>query len=161
MGHNIAAIIAGADTATALAVAAGAPALTELPFGLGIVPLSDRQFDRITDLKPGPYVDGFAYLSARLTGALAAASRKGPVVYIETEYFGGTGSQAAAAFVDGELVLSGHCAVTSDPQRGDGPINRALRFLGVSGSGGRDAFDILGLGRFRDVADLGIDDRND
>lgn len=161
MGHNIAAIIAGADTAAALAVAADAPALTELPFGLGIVPLSDRQFDRITDLKPGPYVDGFAYLSARLTAALTTASRKGPVVYIETEYFGGTGSQAAAAFVDGELVLAEHHVDMRDSHRRDGPINKALRLLGVSASGDRDEFDTLGLARFRDVAALGIEYRDD
>ncbi|MEY4556360.1 MAG: hypothetical protein RL093_1479, partial [Pseudomonadota bacterium] len=91
MGHHIAAIIAGTDIAAAFAVGADAPSHTELPSGLAIVPLADRQFDRITGLKPGPYVAGFAYLSASLTQALAAASSKGPVVYIETEYFGGTG----------------------------------------------------------------------
>ena len=161
MGHNIAAIIAGADIAEALAAAADAPAPTDLPSGLVIVPLSGRQFDRITGLEPGPYADGFRYLSTRLMQVLAAASSEGPVVYIETDYFGGTGSQAAVAFLDGEMVLAGHDAGAGDPQRGDWPINKALRLLGVSGSGGRDAFDILGLGRFRDVSDLGIDDRND
>ena len=161
MGHSIAAVIAGAEIAAELAAVADAPAPTELPFGLVIVPLSDCQFDRITDLQPGPYVDGFAYLSTRLTAVLATASRKGPVVYIETDYFGGTGSQAAAGFVDGEMVLAAHDAITSDPQRGEGPINKALRLVGVSASGGRDAFDTLGLGRFRHVSDLGIDDRSD
>lgn len=161
MGHNIAAIIAGADIAAAFAVAADAPPPTELLSSLVIVPLSDRQFDRISGLEPGAYVAGFAYLSASLTEALAAASSEGPVVYIETEYFGGTGSQAAAVFVDGEMVLAEHQADTRDTHRRDGPINKALRLLGVSASGGRDEFDTLGLGRFRDVAALGIDDRDD
>ena len=161
MGHNISAIIAGAEIAEAFAEVADAPPPTELPFGLGIVPLSDRQFDRITDLKPGPYVDGFAYLSARLTAALTTASRKGPVVYIETEYFGGTGSQAGAAFVEGELVLAEHHVDMRDSHRRDGPINKALRLLGVSASGDRDEFDTLGLARFRDVAALGIEYRDD
>ncbi len=160
MGHHIAAIIAGADIAAAFAVAADAPAPTELPADLVIVPLSDRQFDRITGLRPGPYVADFAYLSTSLTKALSAASREGPVVYIETEYFGGTGSQAAAAFVDGEMVFADHDADTRDTKRRDGPINKALRLLGVPASGDRDEFDTLGLGRFRDVAALGIDDRD-
>jgi hypothetical protein len=66
---------------------------------------------------------------------------------IETDYFGGLGDQAAAVYRgDSEVMV---------PMSGaSGPINEALRVLGVRRAVGMDEFDTVGLGRFRDFDDL-------
>jgi len=140
------------------AAVAGCPPPTELVQGFVIVPLWERQFDQITGLKPGADVGGFTYLSSSVVVALSSASEVGPLVYVETNYFGGIGAQAAAAFVQGKMAFADYHEVLRDPQRGDGPINRALKMLGVAKVAGQDEFDTLGLGRFRTVEALGIED---
>lgn len=61
---------------------------------------------------------------------------------IETDYFGGAGDQAAA-------VYSGEIEVMAPTTAKVGPINEALRHLGVRESVETDEFDTVGLGRFR------------
>jgi hypothetical protein len=68
------------------------------------------------------------------------------VAYIETEYFGGTGTQAAAVWEGGKIILA--------PRRADiGPINDALRLLGVTRTPTQDEFDVAGLRRHRRTED--------
>lgn len=71
------------------------------------------------------------------------------LAYIETGYIGGQGVQGAAVFRDGAVMLRLGGV-------GRGPINAALDLLGVVASADRDAFDTLGLGRFRRPDDLGL-----
>jgi hypothetical protein len=66
---------------------------------------------------------------------------------IETDYCGGTGDQAAAVYRGEREVMAPSVAAV-------GPINEALRHLGVLATGGRDDFDTVDLGRFRDFDDL-------
>ncbi|MFC7613506.1 hypothetical protein ACFQV2_07705 [Actinokineospora soli] len=85
--------------------------------------------------------------------ALAACSALGPVAYVEAEYFGGHGSQAAQVWDGGEAVLGPDV----DPSAGT-PISQALRRLGVARGPDGDEFDAVGLGRHRDPEDwLGED----
>jgi hypothetical protein len=66
---------------------------------------------------------------------------------IETDYFGGKGDQAAAVYCgDREVMAPAESTV--------GPINAALRHLGVRALPGKDEFDTVGLGWFRDFHDL-------
>jgi hypothetical protein len=70
----------------------------------------------------------------------AFLSDRGPVVYVEAEYFGGVGEQRALLWRGGvreELPT----------------INAGLRGLGVRGTADRDEFDSLGLGRPRSTAE--------
>lgn len=87
-----------------------------------------------------------------LEQALAAATEAGGgLAYVETEYFGGQGEQSAMAFVDGREAMA--------PQRsrgGGGPINQALRRIGVV-RGADDEFDTVGLGERRSMEDYGPD----
>jgi hypothetical protein len=86
---------------------------------------------------------------------LAALARRGPVAYVEAEYWAGIGWQAAAVWQDGGLVL-GPLFDTNDPEeraRGRlaapaprGPINLALERLGVRPAPGTDAFATVRLG---------------
>ena len=77
------------------------------------------------------------------------SSQHGPVAWVETDYFGGNGSQSAAAWVGGEAVVgpSKSGAETGPP---DGAINLALRCIGVTCGEGGDEFDAIGLGWYRD-----------
>ncbi|WHO71438.1 hypothetical protein [Rhizobium sp. BT03] len=145
----------------AIVEAGDCPEPTALPFGLTIAPLGHEQIDRLTKLQPGARHEGFKSLSAALELALAAASENGPLVYIEMQYFGGTGSQAAAAFAEGEMLFCAATPVSQDPIRPTDPVNTALRSLGVDAAGSADAFDALGLGRFRHLEDLGLDEWGD
>ena len=66
---------------------------------------------------------------------------------IETDYFGGRGDQAAGVYRDDWEVMAPAVGAV-------GPINEALRHLGVRASPGLDEFDTVGLGRFRDFYGL-------
>lgn len=70
-----------------------------------------------------------------------------PVLFavLWTEYFGGVGEQLAAVF-EGET-----------PMQTDGTINEALRGLGVSTDPGKDEFDTVGLGQYRQIPDEILD----
>ena len=83
--------------------------------------------------------------------SLREVSRKDAVSYVETGYFGGTGSQAAALYRAGRLEWTasiGICHPLDDrpPIR---PINEALRALVVDAGSSFDEFEAVGLGRHR------------
>ena len=84
--------------------------------------------------------------NSALDDLLLALSTKAPVVYVETEYFGGVGTQAASAYEGGRLRSR---ESSEDP----GPISRALAGLGVEKGDQYDEFDALGLGRHRHTED--------
>lgn len=72
---------------------------------------------------------------------------------IETEYFGGVGDQSAAVYRGDEEIMPPRTGQT-------GTINEALRLIGVRRQPGRDEFDSLGLGQYRDWDDLFRDYRD-
>ncbi|KDN82620.1 hypothetical protein [Kitasatospora cheerisanensis] len=74
---------------------------------------------------------------------LADWSAAGPVAYVETDIWGGTGDQAVAVWEHGALTLGPLIASTGSP------ISLALRRLGAHADGHRDEFDAVGLGRHR------------
>lgn len=160
MGHTIRAIVGAPEEIARVASIAECPAPTKLAFGLEIVPLGYEQFDRLTALQPGKYLEG-TYLSEGLQNALIIAAGAGRLAYIETNYFGGTGSQAAAVFAAGAITVRASIPVGREPIGRDGPINTALRALGVEASAGEDEFDTVGLGRFRDLESLGLEEWDD
>ncbi len=128
---------------------------------LALVPLCEQLFHDI-DL-PG-FTSGpdwaFDRLSSGVAALLTAASRVGPVVYLEADYAGGLGRQAAVAWLDCHVVYGPNVLLpdepfpvsTADPRSGS-PIVQALRYLGVQGVGRADEFVVLGLGRHRSTRD--------
>jgi hypothetical protein len=48
---------------------------------------------------------------------LSSVARDGALAYLETNYFGGTGSQAAAVFAGGSTIQQFTVPVTRDPVR--------------------------------------------
>ena len=73
---------------------------------------------------------------------------------VETDYFGGKGSQAAAVYRGAVEIMAPESTAIGEASDSKGPINTALRLLGVTASGGCDEFDTVGLGHHRDFYDL-------
>lgn len=81
-------------------------------------------------------------LSDKLVEILSHYSLQAPIAYIATDYFGGTGSQAATVFANGNIILP--------PQWAEiGIINQALKLIGVISNKNIDEFDALNLGQYR------------
>jgi hypothetical protein len=109
---------------------------------------------------PWPF-EALERLTARLADWGVVQSARFPLAYIETEYFGGTGAQAAVAWQGGRVVY-GRVVYGPDQSKSewidgrfvsvplpDKAINRAVRLLGVDRGMAIDEFDALGLGRHR------------
>ncbi len=71
-----------------------------------------------------------------------AISRTVPVAYIEAIYTGSYGGQSSIIWKDGKVVLG---PLVSEKNPEPGPINEALRFLGVSTGESGDEFATIGL----------------
>jgi hypothetical protein len=101
------------------------------------------------ELLTGPE-SGFRVLTPGLVALLEAGSTIGTVGYVEADYTGRDGSQAAAVWRAGNLVtgplLLGRQETFSSASA---PISVALRVLGVAARGPVDEFVMAGLGRHR------------
>lgn len=150
--HAIQALIARADILAEAKQRLPAAVPCPLAQGFALVPITDLLADALesgaqdaTDalrLHSGDIARGVAALAAEL-------SRHGPVVYAATFLFGGTGGQDAVVWIDGEVVLNIGDDEDSMSAWPDSPISRALRRIGVVTAAGEDAFDAIGLGRYR------------
>lgn len=139
MSHCVTAIIA--REAVVRRILERHPALLAVPLreDLQLIPLDDDDLDLL-----GPEysttVEGFNYLSPGLESFLAWQSTGGRLVYLETEYFGGAGSQSAVAYENGKPVPP------TPLSHDENAINRALACMGVrSREPGVDAFTHVGL----------------
>ncbi len=141
--HTISGLIAKATVVDRLASQWGLARPTALSLGFSFLPLDDQNLGKVIGLNKGDAVEGFDYLTSGLSEVLCQSSRSGDLAYIETEYSGGAGAQGAAVFQAG--------SVTFGPKRAEiGPINEALAMLGItSGDPPNDAFERVGLGRYR------------
>lgn len=91
-------------------------------------------------------------LSTALTETLAHWSRRGPVAYVEAEFAGGVGHQAAAVWLGGQRSWGPHVDSMFDGPRGQWPINAALVEVGVEPGPWVDLFAELGLHVERNTA---------
>jgi len=117
--------------------------------GVALVPMTDELFGALTDGTSAGRL-GFPKLPGGYDRALTDWSTAGPIGYVEAEYFGGSGSQRAALWAEGRLVL-GPLAVEEGqawPTEGS-PISQVLARLGVDRAGHYDEFDAVGLAEHR------------
>ncbi|GGS03762.1 hypothetical protein GCM10010169_55650 [Micromonospora fulviviridis] len=91
-------------------------------------------------------------LSPALSQLLARWSRRGPVAYLEAEFAGGLGHQAAAVWLGGEPSWGPCFDDRLDRPRAEWPINAALARLGAEPGPWIDPFAELGLHLERDTA---------
>lgn len=132
-----------------------------LPQGFAFAPLHQGDGE--------PAFVGFDRLIDDVSAAASGLSARGRVVYVEAEFFGGTGSQAALGWEGGRVAFGplltqtpgeGRDGYTDVPAGEDLAIDRALRWLGVSADGAHDEFDALGLGELDELdRAVGGDDR--
>lgn len=116
--------------------------------GFAIFPISDELIEQsMKGVQQFKYKE-FTYLTGKLSDFLLKASKVGPIIYIETDYFGGEGEQSAIAFADGRVVFG--------PMKDEfGPINQALKSIGVKFRVGfHDEFEYVGLANIRSIEDL-------
>ena len=109
--------------------------------GFSLFPLTDKLLDNLR-IPRSKGLDDFNKLPTELTDLLAKLSVICPLLYFETEYFGGDGNQLAVVFENGKMIF--------DPaQDVVGPINEGLCLLGVEKKANSDEFDSIGLGENR------------
>ncbi|TDR46592.1 hypothetical protein DFR29_103126 [Tahibacter aquaticus] len=139
MAHFVTGLIARRTALRAFANRYGLPAPVMLNEVLALLPLDEDMLDALLPAPAADFVAGFNMLSPGLMQALQAGSERSTLLYFETEYFGGMGTQGAVVFRDGELVFG--------PQSAElGPINNALALLGVrTVPPAVDEFETVGL----------------
>jgi hypothetical protein len=130
-----------------------------LPQGFAMIPNTDELFDEVTNhqhSKMSAEFEIFYKPSSALISQAEDLSGKGPIAYIETDYFGGTGTQSAVVWSETRIIY-GPCQsetrwvneqLVKEPAA-EKVINKALRHLGVKQANAFDEFDAIELGKFR------------
>ncbi len=149
MGHSVQLIIGRGEAVAAFLRQWPGSRSVELRGDWMAIPVEDALYSAVEAKAPGatrpPELD-VSPLGLEL--ALAEATREGGgLAYVETEYFGGQGEQSAMAFADGREAMAAQRS-----RGGGGPINQALRRIGVV-RGADDEFDTVGLGERRSMSD--------
>jgi hypothetical protein len=146
MSHCISAFVARAPIIAALSqVLGGAPYYKLRSEQFLILPLTDDAFDAslaktaLSELA----AEDFWRLTVGLCDLAKECSTFGAIAYVETDYFGGTGTQGAAAWFGGKEILAPAVSLAT------GPINTALNAIGLAPEDKFDEFDTLGLDRVR------------
>jgi hypothetical protein len=124
--------------------------------GLVLLPLTDEIIASAADDRP---VTGFYELTSGVAEWARQWSARGPVAYLHTEFFGGSGFHAAMAWRDGAVAWGPlftatsagegeeHYTVVADPH--DMAVNELLRSLGVERGDHFDEYTAAGLDRCR------------
>ena len=115
-----------------------------LPGGLALVPATEELLERLS--AGGELVEPFSKLTRDALERWRELVGGDAFGYLETEYFGGDGTQCAGAWRGREMLV--------EPAMKDSAVNDVLRALGVAAAFPRDAWDTVGLTRFRSIDDL-------
>ena len=127
MGHHLEALIVPSDATVMAEAALPHTRPVALAEGLFVVPILNVTFDELRERYPDasdPMGPDFWKLSGPIVTVAEQLSHVGAVAYVETDYFGGTGMQAAMVWKAGAVIMPA-------TKEESGPINAALRLLGV------------------------------
>lgn len=146
MGHSIRAIIGAREAVRKIADDRFAKTI-ELPQGFGMIfctieLLEDIEefFEHSAEADDAPDFTELDYFDASVRELMENYSQGTKLAYVETNYFGGTGTQAGILYENGKPAA---------PKSGEGAINALLKELGVRREPDKDEFDMLGLGKYR------------
>lgn len=150
MGHNVHVVVGQGDAIARLLSDWPGSRAVDLQDGWRAIPVDEALHEAIAARFPdAPMLEELDLAPRGIGLALSAATAQGgALAYAETDYFGGSGAQSAMAYVDG--------VEASAPQRSrgaGGPINAALRAIGVKRNDMDDEFDTIGLGYRRSMSD--------
>ena len=121
---------------------------------LWVSPLEDDVHDALhLRFGTGEWLKSGALLTTADLVTMARFTGGSELAYVETNYVGSTGTQSAALWRDGQLVMPPVSldAKVSRPAQ-FWPINAALRSLGVAALPPADEFTVFGLMAFRSHA---------
>jgi len=143
MGHAISAIV-GKDPGSLEGNDTRGLRLVSLPQGFCLVPVTAELVDAWAGSEPAELDDGHRPgLDCTVVREVAHhVFGRARFAVVETDYFGGSGDQAAVVYENGSVIMEPEVAEV-------GPINRALRLIGVHAGRAHDEFDALGLAQFR------------
>lgn len=129
---------------------------TRLPFDLTLFPTDACHLDYWSEkLKLEGFVSDIPLLNCKVVHHMVSTIALGSLfALVQTDYVGGTGSQAATVYRGDVEVMQPETTLVGPVKRSIGPINKALRLLGVKASRGLDEFMTIGLDRFRDFDEL-------
>ncbi len=163
MGHSIRAVLGKADvidTFSSAWILAESKTLNQ-GFALSLIP--DQLLDDIDELVESRLTisfEQFNFLTASLHEILIDQSFRAKIAYIETDYFGGIGTQAAVLYENGQIQkgplfseIVWDRVESQYLKKPDGieAINQVLQNMGVWCKDGRDEFDMLGLPNYRSM----------
>ncbi|GAB7182497.1 hypothetical protein ATKI12_2328 [Kitasatospora sp. Ki12] len=163
MSYELQALIGTLELLRVAAAEVPAARVVPLAQGLALIPVTSGVLAALQGdgsvRKPAGGA-GFGWHSDGFELRLAAWSKAGPIACVEAEYFGGSGTQRAAVWEDGRIVLGPLTIGEFEPAPAEGaPISRALRRIGAHTAEGRaDEFDSVGLGARRGTGDWVADD---
>lgn len=112
---------------------------------VSIVPMTEDLFDEINEMTISEDISSFMFLTTNIEQAILRIIGTKLIGYIEAEYFGGQGGQAAIIWKEG------HRFALFD--YGPNSINSVLKYFEVMTEKGKDEFDTINLGRHRDTND--------
>lgn len=148
MGHCIRAIIGAHEAVRKIADDWIYAKEIDLPQGFGMIFCTIRLLENIEELMESseeavhdPDYPELDYFDASVKELMENYSFRTKLAYFETDYFGGTGTQAGILYENGKPAAA--------PQSGEGTINALLKELGVWRKPDKDEFDMLGLGKYR------------
>lgn len=157
MSYELKALIGSWDLLKVVAAEVPVARVARLEQGLALIPMTDLLFDTVAE-HGGVLQPGFAAFPGGFGRRLVAWSQASPIGYVEAHYAGGDGTQRAAVWVDGRLVLGPLSCSTGQSFPDDGsPISQALRRIGAQRTPAADEFDEVGLGRHRRLVDWPAD----
>ncbi|MBO4208875.1 hypothetical protein [Micromonospora echinofusca] len=152
MGYELSAVIADADLLRGQTADLDHAVLAELRQEMALLPVTPLLVEELTgrlpdfDNEPRSVDRPFhLVLGHDLTRVLAEWSHLGQVGYLEAEFSGGSGYQAATVWLDGRTVWGPTFDDEFTAPRGEWPINGALRRLGVEPGPWIDLFAEVGL----------------
>lgn len=150
MGHCIRAVIGTYEAVRKIADDWVRTKEIELPQGFGMVFCTTALLEDIEELmefsdevierSPFPELE---YFNSAAKFLMEEYSFHTKLAYIETDYFGGVGTQAGLLYKNGQPA--------AEPKNGEGTINALLKELGVWRKPDMDEFDMLGLGKYRNM----------
>lgn len=153
VGYELVGVVGGGELLGRVARGLAGARVVALRQGLGLVPMTDELFDAVTDGGASEFAELWK-LPGGFGQVLGRWSETGAVAYVEAEYFGGVGRQAAVVWVGGTVALGPLTLGEREPAPPAGsPISRALRLLGVVAGPGEDEFRAAGLHRHRRTDD--------
>lgn len=149
MSHTLQALIVPVAAARHLRQHPAPTHAVPISGSLLLVPLTDELYDFLAEgvsSDDEAYPDTFWKFHQAIKAFGSQVADGDLFAYIETDYFGGQGMQAAGAWRGSDTVVEPRSAAI-------GPINDVLRAMGVAASSRVDEFDAVGLSRHRHMED--------